>query len=293
MTHLLIFHSEVTCQVTERSPNWTINHLPNEMLLEIFNSYRQEIDPYPYNYLWREKYEWFNLIHVCRKWRAIILASASRLDLCIIVEPGQIPNTETIVSGPFPILVDYKCKDEDIPLSPLCRLNAALEQHDRVREISFEGTTVWFHEFFKATNFSFPVLESLVLRFLYGHQPMFPDTFLGGPNLPDLQLRRLELHDASFSMFPSITRILLSATALTHLFMRIDTAETNLLACLQGMPCLRSLDLSISFDPPGSLSTPKDMFPLKIDMFSLHWPWQILGRSRCRAFGPISPGCQD
>lgn len=67
---------------TEHSPSSTINHLPGEVVLEIFDSYRQDVDPY--NHQWRGKHVWVILAHVCRKWRAVVFASASRLDLGVI-----------------------------------------------------------------------------------------------------------------------------------------------------------------------------------------------------------------
>jgi hypothetical protein len=69
--------------------------------------------------------------------------------------------------------------------------------------------------------------------------------------------------------FVSISGLLLSATALTDLSLQIDTVfgpspETSLLACFQGMPCLRSLRLHIIDDLefPSWPSTPKDIVRL-------------------------------
>jgi hypothetical protein len=100
-------------------------------------------------------------------------------------KPGHI---ERILLGPFLILLDYKRMFEDITLCALWRMHSALEYQDRVREISFEGTSAWFNEFFRATNRPFPELESLVLRSKYGDELEIPDTFLGGPDLPDMHL---------------------------------------------------------------------------------------------------------
>jgi hypothetical protein len=187
------------------------------------------------------------------------------LDLSITVGPEKPGHIKAILSGPFPILVNYKGMYRDITGSALWRMRAALKQHrDRVREIAFEGTRANFDKFFAVTNCAFPVLESLVLRFRYGDEPKLPDTFLRGPNLSDLHLRRLTLNHFSLA---SVSGLLLSATALTDLFLIIDTAfstspEASLLACLQGMPYLRRLDLSISSESPSQPSTPQDIIPL-------------------------------
>jgi hypothetical protein len=247
----------VTCHDTEQSPNLTINHLPDEVLLEIFDSYRQGIGHYDRR--WKKKYVWFNLTHVCRKWRAVMFASSSRLDLGITVGPKKPGHIKTILSGHLPILINYNRMHREITGSALWRMRAALKQHrDRVREINFGGTRANFDKFFELTNCPFPVLESLVLRLENHYDAKFPDTFLRGADPSDLHLRRLSLNDFHLT---SISGFLLSATDLTDLSLLIDTAfgpspETSLLTCLQGMLCLRRLDLSMSSRPLKSTSQP-------------------------------------
>jgi hypothetical protein len=136
-------------------------------------------------------------------------------------------------------------------------MRTPLKHQDRIREIAFEGTSAWFDEFFKATNCPFPVLENLRLHRKYGDEVKLPDTFLGGPDLSYLHLRRLKLDSLPLS---SISGILLSATALVNLSLLIDIAfsqspETTLLACLQGMPRLRNLRLFITSESPSQPST--------------------------------------
>ena len=268
--HLLCSTSQGTSQDAEWSPNFklTINHIPDELLIEIFDFYRQAIDPYGYQ--WRKRHMWIGLTQVCRKWRAVMFASASRLDLGITVGPKKPDDIKTIQSYPLPIFIDYKYQymhreSEDIT-GALSRMLAALGHHDRVREISYEGSGLSgtnFDEFIKATNSPFPLLESLVFRFKRGYVKL-PDTFLRGPGLSDLHLRRLELKQVSFAL---ISGFLLSATALTDLTLRIDTgfnssSEPSLLACLQGMLSLCHLDLTISIESPSQPSTSKDIVTL-------------------------------
>ena len=220
-----------------------------------------------------EKHMWVILAHVCRKWRAIVFASATRLDLGVIVGPEKPDDIETILSGPLPIFIDYRCLYIEITGSALWRMGAALSHHDRVRKIAFEGARANFDKFFKATNRPFPVLESLTFRFRWGNGENIPETFLRGPDQSILHLRRLELYEVSLTF---ISGFLLSATALTKLSLRIDTAfgssaETSLLVCLQGMPCLDHLDLFILSESlgPSSPPTPKNIVPLsKLTNFS-------------------------
>ena len=267
ITHSLISTSQRTCLDTARSPNLTINHLPDEVLLVIFDSYRQGIDSYDHQ--WRTKYAWFNLTHVCRNWRAVIFASSSRLDLGIAVGPTKPDDIEPILSGPLPILVEYKEMYKDITSSALWRMRAALEQRDRVRRISFEGTRASMDQLFGATNCTFPALDSVVLRSSRGQDLAVPGTFLreAAADVSDLHLRRLSLGRVSLT---SISGFLLSTSAVTDLSLQIDTAfgtssETSLLACLQGTHCLCRLDLSIysaPLDSPPPPLSPQDVVQL-------------------------------
>ena len=238
----------------------TVNNLPDEVILEIFDYYRRSINSYDHQ--WRENYAWFNLAHVCRKWRAVTFASATRLDLGITVGPTKPAHIKTILSGPFPIHLDYELVPEDgnITHSSIWRMRTVLRLRDRVRGIAFAGGASKaslnnLNKFFKATNCSFPVLESLVLRFSAGYERNIPETFLRGPDLSDLRLRRLELIGVSF---PSISKFLLSATSpsLTDLLIDFKSSGTSLLACLKGMSRLRSLSLFIPSSPYFSSQDP-------------------------------------
>jgi hypothetical protein len=221
------------------------------VLLEIFDFYRQSIDLYDYQ--WREKHVWFNLAHVNRQWRAVMFASSYRLDLNVTVGPIKPDHIKKILSGPLPFFIDYKNMHGEITRSAHWRMRAALRHHDRVRKIAFEWSNTNFDEFFKDTKCTFPMPDSLVLCFGHGNEFLpasakLPDTFLG-PDPSDSHLRHLRLENVSLA---SISGFLLSATALTDLFLRIVTPfgvsqETTLLACLQRMPCLGSLELFISF----------------------------------------------
>jgi hypothetical protein len=240
------------------------------VLLEIFDFYRQGI--YSYDREWKKSNVWWwtCLAHVCRKWRAVMLASPLRLDFAITVGPTRPDNIETILSGTLPIRIRYKIgpwRFRTPSGSPLWRLRDTLKHHDRVREISFEVLGAWWDEFFKETNRPFPALETLVLRFGQNSGQQIPETFLRGQDPSVLHLRHLRLQCISLE---SISGLLLSATALTDLFLKVDTVfgsspETSLLACLQSMLCLRRLDLFVSydlFDPPPYPSTAKDIVPL-------------------------------
>jgi hypothetical protein len=271
------------------------------VLLEVFDSYRQSIDEHQ----WKKKYAWFNLAHVCRRWRAAMFASSSRLDLNVVVGPEKPGHIKTILSGHLPILIDYShsYQARGITGSAIWRMRAALKHRDRVREISFGGRDFIFGIFgifVKATSYPFPALKSLSLSFPHGYEPEIPATFLRGPDQSDLRLRRLRLYGGSVA---SVSGLLLSATALTDLTLRFTptnaagfdpSAGSFLLACLRGMRCLHNLDLTTKFDFrdfPSQHSTSRDIVPLsKLTRFHYSGPSTFLNSFMS---GLSAPSLQD
>jgi hypothetical protein len=241
-----------------------------------------------------------------------MFASSSRLDLNIIVGPKKPGHIKKILSGHLPIVVDYsysyQSMGRDIIGSTTWRMRAALRHRDRVREISFRGYGVIFGNFIKATSYHFPALESLFLYFLYGHEPEIPASFLRGPYQSDhLPLRRLILHSGSFA---PVSGLLLSATALTDLTLSVThkvavfdpSQASSPVACLQGMQCLRSLDLTPTYDlrlkdllsqhsTHWKHSTPRDIVQLlKLTRFHYDGPTTFLDSLMS---GLSAPSLQD
>jgi len=159
-------------------------------------------------------------------------------------------------------------------------LRAALRYRDHVREIFFGGWGVSFETFFRATNYQFPTLESLELRSPYDHDPDIPTTFLRGPDQSDLHFRHFKLSGASPA---TVSGLLLSALIdltldLTPNAANFDPSQGKFLpACLQGMQCLRSLDLTAPYHLPDSQRpTPKDFALLKLTRFNFTGPTRLL-----------------
>ena len=261
----------------------TINHLPDELLVEIFDLYRQDIaQTYPLSLNeWSITLDWFELIHVCKRWRTIMFASASWLGLCLVLTPEKGGNIKTILSRhfpPLPIEIHY-CRP--VKTKDIGRMLAALKRPDRIRKISFLGSAADLNKLFKATKGTFPALETL------GDQNRkelkIPATFLKGSGL---RLRSLKLHRISLPS-ASLSRLLSSAPALTNFYLVIDTdisqppAMSFLLSHLQGLPCLHHLYLEID----GIISARRDrrISPVfRTDDLPLSWPQHILERP----FGP-------
>ncbi len=138
----------------------TINTLPDNVLLEVFNSYRQSSKD-PENRPWK----WDMLIQVCRKWRNVVLASPLRLDLWLLCT-HRTPVRRTLDCWPsLPIVIRYCASIEFRPPSPEDEDNviAALEHHHRVREIQLAVTSSLLGKIVKLMQVSFPRLRHLSL----------------------------------------------------------------------------------------------------------------------------------
>ena len=240
------------------SPGLTIDDIPDEMLLEIFHSYLQHFaNDQP---LWNKKHKWFKLMHVCRRWRHIVFASSTRLDLCLVVSTSNPGNMNTIFSphlSPLPIAIEHgypPSTASHMKAKEFGCMLAALKHYNRVRGITFSGSAPDFDKLFEATKHPFPILEDLELCNLDGRitELKLPATFLKGsaPPLRRLQLTRISLTSISSSL-------LSSAMMLTELCLRIYTPFTtaSLLVHLQDMHCLRHLELKLrTWKVPSSIN---------------------------------------
>jgi F-box-like len=224
----------------------TINDFPEEVLLDIFDSYREKFYVSNYARDWSRANGWFKLAHVCQKWRRIVLTSTSRLDLQLYLTVYNYVNAVMMRRlPPLPIVLD--CSMGARTTRDHARIVHALKYCDRIREIAFIGSGPGLNKILKATKRSFPALESLKLcHNSRGRGLILPPTFLGG-STPSL--RRLDLRDVSLT---SLSYFLSSAKGLVDLSLGIDTdlsslqtASDSLASYLQAMPCLRRLDLEV------------------------------------------------
>src|SRR5260370_34183999 len=163
----------------------TINVLPGDVLLEIFDFYVDES--------WRNRPEpWHLLVHVCRSWRNLILASPRHLNLRLFCTPRTPVRTTLGVWPPFPIVLDAGFHTE----SGEDNIMATLEHTDRVCQIGLWkiSSSLW-GEVLPASQEPFPTLTDLDLGFTDELASVVPDSFLRG-SAP--RLRRLFLDSVPF-----------------------------------------------------------------------------------------------
>jgi len=244
-----------TDQQSETSkPDVTIDMLHDDTLLKIFDSYEK-----PKSYI-DEKWDWQTLLHVCRRWRHIILASPRHLNLRIFCNPRTPMRKLPDFWPPIPISVscfpgfgtDAQCKDNII---------AALEHRDRVFEINLSFAPSAELEQIASTMVEpFPVLTRLHIYPNKMDMDMdmdmtqdavvaLPNAFLGG------SAPRLQEFISHRTAFPALPNLVLSASHFHTLdlfdvphagYISPQTMVTFLLA----LPNLKSL--TIGFDSPES-----------------------------------------
>jgi len=188
----------------------TVEMLPDEVLLEVFDYHR--LDALDYSLF--DPWEWHRLAHVCQRWRSLIFASPRRLDLRLVYTYKR-PVGRSLDCWPalpialwYPRLVLWRplaSADEDNVIS-------ALKYSDRIREINLTMTSSLLEKLAALVQEPFPSLEYLRM----GSQEMLgsvvlPNEFLGGST------PRLRQIDLSGTAFPSLPRLLLSTRDLVSL----------------------------------------------------------------------------
>src|SRR5947208_13108168 len=102
----------------DRPSRTPIHILDDNSLLNIFYLYRQlfsddledEIGIFG-GYEWEYEDWWYELVHVCRRWRYLVLGSATHLSLCLRCTQGT-PVADILAhSPPLPIIIDHLAFD--------------------------------------------------------------------------------------------------------------------------------------------------------------------------------------
>ncbi|KAI0298200.1 hypothetical protein BC826DRAFT_1184381 [Russula brevipes] len=217
-----------------------IDKLTDDELLDIFDFYLKEDEDEGAD-------EWRTLVHVCRRWRNIVFASPHRLDLRLRCTRNRPVRAALDIWPALPLVIEYHRVDT---WEVQGNINAALEHHDRVREISLGAlpNPAW-ETLAAAMQVPFPELTSLSL---YSHDrsvPVLPDSFLSGsaPRLQTLTLRWIS--------FPAVRNLLLSASGLVHLDLyRLPhsgyISPETMVACLSSLDRLETF--ALGFQSPRS-----------------------------------------
>ena len=206
---------------------------------------------------------WHTLVHVCRRWRAIVFGSSRRLNLQLFFTSGR--SVETLaVWPPLPIII-WKYGNQTQGMDDVI---IALKYNDRICEINLlDIQSAQLEDVLAAMQRPFPALTELGLRGDddYTAAPAVPDSFLDGfaPSLQRLYFCRMP--------FPALPEFLLSATNLVQLHVwRIPylgfIPPEVMVNCLSALPKLEVLWLGFESSRSrlyqDSLRTPPIRLPL-------------------------------
>ena len=182
-----------------------IDVLPDEVLLEVFDFYVERNPPY----LNKAGVEaWQSLVHVCRRWRTLVLGSPRRLNLQLCCRP-ETPRDRLNIWPALPLLVEgVVCSTSDAGTNNII---ATLGQSDRVRRVFLMDIAgCQLEQVLAAMEVPFPELTDLQLWSCV-ETPVIPDSFLGGSS------PRLRIFTLYGILFPGLPNLLLSATHLVEL----------------------------------------------------------------------------
>jgi len=160
---------------------------------------------------WSHECWWYKLTHVCRRWRDLILGSASHLGLCLYCTYGTPIANMLERSPPLPLIIDLMGKSREITTKDKVGIMLALQHHDRVCRICLGIDVTDLQKFIVAMDKEFPILEGLLINPLtYNDIGLkLPKTF-EAPHLHHLALFSLALPMGSTLLATAVDLVLLS-----------------------------------------------------------------------------------
>ena len=193
---------------------------------------------------------WYRLAHVCRRWRNIILGSASYLDLSLVCTYDT-PIADMLTHSPhLPLVVDYFHKTRDITADDEEGIIFVLKQRERVLRFRLHAPVTSLQKLIAAMGDEFPILEFLVIERSNEDDStilIFPET-LQAPHLRSLSLIGFAL--------PIGCQLLTIAVGLVTLNLHMVHPSTyfqpnTLLQWISLMPQLEMLAISFTFPTPS------------------------------------------
>jgi hypothetical protein len=204
-------------ELTSKRRHSPIHILNNDALLHIFYLYSLHVQDEYQNehglrrFSWERQRWWYNLAQVSRRWRYLILASRSVLDLHLVCTYG-VPVTAMLAhSLPLPLTIFYH-SDRAMTAEDTLGVLLALSHRDRVRRIALKMTAANLEKFIPAMDGLFSILERLHISSLTEEETnlTLPQTF----QAPSLHRLRLW-----YTALPITSPLLTSTTGLVELWL--------------------------------------------------------------------------
>ena len=236
----------------------SIHVLDDDSLLHIFRLYRpallDEDETDDSRILrggeWSRERWWYKLVHVCRRWRSLILASPSHLGLCVVCTSRTPIATMLPHLPPLPLVIDHINKDHEIAPADEDTILLALQQRDRVRRIRLLMPIQSLQKLTAAMHEEFPILE-----YLYMSPPTKEDSSLTlpgtfrAPRLRHLLLRSFAIPMTCPLLTASVSLITLS---LEEISSSSYFGPNDMLERLSCMPQLETLGISFHSPIPSN-----------------------------------------
>ena len=155
-----------------RPPITPIHILDNDSLLEIFSLCRPltwdesestNDEAFVEGGRNRERW-WYTFVHVCRRWRFVMLECASHLHLSLVCARGTPVAAMLANSPPLPIIIDHFDQRYGITAGDEQGIILALHHRDRVRHIRLRNPISLLQKFIIALDGEFPILEDLLIQ---------------------------------------------------------------------------------------------------------------------------------
>jgi hypothetical protein len=255
-------------------------------LFEIFDLCRKDhynnLRPLP---VWK----WHILVHVCKRWRQLVLSSPHRLDLQILCTFGTPFREDLSIWPAFPIVLDLY--SPGFPFTPNDEDNAiaALEHSDRLCSISLYVTGSMWAKMATVLRKPFPLLKRITFFTVGLNVPTLPDVFLGGsvPRLQEFYLNGIP--------FPALPALLLTTSNLVNLTLSTIPptgyiSPETMVACLDVLPLLERFVIEFcETDPhPDQIRPPpttRSALPA-LTSFSFQGPFEYLEDFVTQVDGP-------
>ena len=232
--------------------------LDDDSLLNVFYLYRPfllgEDDDNSFQLIGGRKWDhglwWYNLAHVCQRWRNVILGSVAYLGVSLVCTNGAPVANMLAHSPPLPLLIDYSLgENDDLTAEDEEGVILAIRQYARVRRIRLLMPAITLQKLIAAIDEEYPILEYLIIGHLGKDRSIilvFPET-LQAPHLRHLALLGFGL--------PTGSRLLATAVGLVTLFLVMFRPSTyfhptTLLQWVSFMPQLETLFIEFSFPIP-------------------------------------------
>jgi hypothetical protein len=227
---------------------------------------------------WNRERWWYGLVQVCRRWRYIMLESASYLRLAFICVRGTPVADMLAYSPPLPLIIDHYDEHRDLTAKDEEGILLALQNRHRLRRIRLVNPIPILQRLVNALDGEFPILEYLLIMHRRYQIPTIehninfklPESFRA-PNLRHLLLENFVLLIGS----PLLTTMgNLVTLSLNQIPPSASFHPNSLLQWLSLLPQLEILGISFnSHFPSRNIENQLLRTPIvtRVTLPNLHW----------------------